>query len=62
MNIRDSEAIVGLLLEEGFGVTEEETKADAILLLPARCASMRRIRFGRRLAGFLSLRPSRLLG
>ncbi len=33
MNIRDSEAIVGMLLEGGFGVTEVEEKADAVLFV-----------------------------
>src|SRR3989338_2451414 len=33
MNLRDSEVIAGLLLEGGFGVTEEEEKADAVLFV-----------------------------
>ena len=33
MNLRDSEAIKGMLLEGGFGVTEEEEKADAVLFV-----------------------------
>ena len=33
MNLRDSEVIAGLLLEQGFGVTEEEEKADAVLFV-----------------------------
>lgn len=33
MNIRDSEAIKGLLLDGGFWMTEEENKADAVLFV-----------------------------
>ena len=33
MNLRDSEAISGLLLEQGFGITEDEKKAEAVLLV-----------------------------
>ena len=33
MNIRDSEAIKGLLLHGGFGITDEETNADAVLFV-----------------------------
>ncbi len=33
MNIRDSEAIMGLLLEGGFSVAQEEFEADAVLLV-----------------------------
>src|SRR3990167_2514076 len=33
MNLRDSEVITGLLLEGGFGITEEEKQADAVLFV-----------------------------
>src|SRR3989338_7830901 len=33
MNLRDSEAIKGMLLDGGFGVTEEEKEADAVLFV-----------------------------
>ena len=33
MNLRDSEVIAGLLFGGGFGVTEEEEKADAVLFV-----------------------------
>src|SRR3989338_8597652 len=33
MNLRDSEAITGLLLERGFGIVEAEKEADAVLFV-----------------------------
>ena len=53
MNLRDSEVITGMLLENGFEVTDSlECKAAAVLLVTARCDSRRRIRFGRRIGRF----------
>lgn len=62
MNIRDSEAIQGLLLDGGFGMTEEENKANAILLVTCSVRQHAEDRVWSEIGRFSKLSPKPVIG
>src|SRR3989338_3441621 len=62
MNLRDSEVIAGLLLEGGFGITEEEKEADAVLFVTCSVRQHAEDKVWSEIGRFSKLKPKPVIG
>lgn len=62
MNIRDSEAIEGLLLESGFEITEEEKKAEVVLFVTCSVRQHAEDRVWSEIGRFSKFNPKPIIG